>query len=404
LKDSEAIKNVFVTFGRYPLLGVLLGIAITMLFQSSSATIALLQIMAFSGLIDFYTCIPIILGDNIGTTITAQLAAIGTNNASRRTARAHALLNIIGVCYMLIPVYMGIYGRLIERIVPGPITKNNIMLHIALSHSAFNIINSFFIFLPLINILEKLTVKLTPPKKGEIDMTPMYLEKHLLETPTLALEQSVNEIVRMIQIAHDALNNAIESFLHNDPNLFGKINEQEDAVDNLQKEITQYLVQLSQKRLEESEAETIPVLLHSVNDVERVSDHAINILELANRKIDQNLPFSEEALSGIDKIVGVVSSMFENTTAALKKKDSAPALKVLEEEEELNKLQIELKADHIRRVHEGKCDLISGIVFNDFVDNNEKIGDHLTNIAQGVLRHLRWDMEMNRENQKIPAS
>lgn len=403
LRDSKAIINILVTFGKHPLLGILLGIAITMLFQSSSATIALLQIMAFSGLIDFYTCIPIILGDNIGTTITAQLAAIGTNTASRRTARAHVLLNILGVCYMFIPVYIGIYGRFIERIVPGPITKNNIMLHIALSHSVFNIINSFFIFLPLINILEKLSVRLTPPKKGAIDMTPMYLEKHLLETPTLALEQAVNEIVRMIQIAHDALNNAITSFLNNDPNLFGKIQEQEDTVDNLQKEITQYLVQLSQKSLEKSEAETIPVLLHSVNDVERVSDHAINILELADRKIDQNLPFSEEALSGIDKIVGVVTSMFENTIAALKKKDSVPAQKVLEEEEELNTLQIELKADHIMRVHEGKCDLISGIVFNDFIDNNEKIGDHLTNIAQGVLRHLRWDMEMNRERQKIPA-
>jgi phosphate:Na+ symporter len=401
LRNSKEIINILVTFGRYPLLGILLGITITMLFQSSSATIALLQIMAFSGLIDFYTCIPIILGDNIGTTITAQLAAIGTNTASRRTARAHALLNVIGVCYMFIPVYMGIYGRFIERIVPGPVTKNNIMLHIALSHSAFNIINSFFIFLPLINILEKLSVRLTPPKKGAIDMTPMYLEKHLLETPALALEQAVNEIVRMIKIAHDALSNAITSFLNNDPNLFGKVHEQEDTVDNLQKEITQYLVQLSQKSLEKSEAETIPVLLHSVNDVERVSDHAINILELADRKIDQNLPFSEEALSGIDRIVGVVTSMFENTIAALKKKDGVPAQIVLEKEEELNTLQIELKADHIMRMQEGKCDLISGIVFNDFIDNNEKIGDHLTNVAQGVLRHLRWDMEMNRERQKI---
>jgi phosphate:Na+ symporter len=397
LRNSKEIINILVTFGRYPLLGILLGITITMLFQSSSATIALLQIMAFSGLIDFYTCIPIILGDNIGTTITAQLAAIGTNTASRRTARAHALLNVIGVCYMFITVYIGIYGRFIERIVPGPITKNNIMLHIALSHSAFNIINSFFIFLPLINILEKLSVRLTPPKKGAIDMTPMYLEKRLLETPALALEQAVNEIVRMIKIAHDALSNAITSFLNNDPNLFGKVHAQEDTVDNLQKEITQYLVQLSQKSLEKSEAETIPVLLHSVNDVERVSDHAINILELADRKIDQNLPFSEEALSGIDRIVGVVTSMFENTIAALKKKDGVPAQIVLEKEEELNTLQIELKADHIMRMQEGKCDLISGIVFNDFIDNNEKIGDHLTNVAQGVLRHLRWDMEMNGE-------
>lgn len=398
LKESEALKNILITFGKYPLLGIVLGTAITMLLQSSSATIALLQIMAFSGLINLQTCIPIILGDNIGTTITAQLSAIGTNTASRRTARAHALLNIVGVCYMIIPVYIGLYYRLIEWMVPGPITKGNIMLHIALAHSVFNIINSFFIFLPLINVLEKLSVKLTRVKPGAVDMTPMYLEKHLLETPAIALQQVVNEIIRMIHIARDALNNAAESFLTNNPNLFDKIQEQEDAVDNLQKEITQYLVELSQKNLEKSEAETIPVLLHSVNDVERVGDHAINILELSDRKIDQKLPFTGAAISAIKEILSVISKMFENTITALQKKDRRSAEKVLHEEEHLNKLQIELKEDHIQRINEGKCNLISGIVFNDFVDNIEKIGDHLTNIAEGVLRHLRWDMNINSDN------
>jgi phosphate:Na+ symporter len=165
------------------------------------------------------------------------------------------------------------------------------MFHIALSHSVFNIINSLFIFLPLINFLEKLTIRLTPAKADAVDMRPMYLEKHLLETPTLALEQSINEIIRMINIAREALKNAVRSFLENDNSFFNKVREQEDAVDNLQKEITQYLVELSQKDLEKSEAEEIPVLLHSVNDVERIGDHAINILEISERKIDQKLPF-----------------------------------------------------------------------------------------------------------------
>ena len=394
LKESEGLKNVLVTFGAYPLLGIVLGTVITIILQSSSATIALLQIMAFSGLISLKHCIPIILGDNIGTTITAQLSAIGTNTASRRTARAHALLNIIGVCYMLIPVYTGLYYRLILLIVPGPVTSGNIMLHIALSHSVFNIINSLFIFLPLINFLEKLTIRLTPAKADAVDMRPMYLEKHLLETPTLALEQSINEIIRMINIAREALKNAVRSFLENDNSFFNKIREQEDAVDNLQKEITQYLVELSQKDLEKSEAEEIPVLLHSVNDVERIGDHAINILEISERKIDQKLPFSDGSVIRLKEMVDITLFMIENTIIAMHKKDITSAKKVLEKEKELNELQIRLKEFQIKNINEGKYNFLSGIVFNDFVDNIEKIGDHLTNIAQGVMRHLRWDEDI----------
>jgi phosphate:Na+ symporter len=394
LKDTQALRNVLLTFGNYPLLGIMIGIGITMLLQSSSATIALLQIMAFSGLMNFQTCIPIILGDNIGTTITAQLAAIGTSTASRRTARAHALLNIVGVCYMFVPVYTGLYARFIERLVPGPVTTNNIMLHIALAHSTFNIINSFFIFLPLIGILEKLTIKLTRIKPGEVQMQPIYLEKHLLDTPPIALQQAVNEIVRMMHVAQDALNDAVKSFLTNNQNLFQKIREREDAVDNLQKEITQYLVELSQKNLEKSDAETIPVLLHSVNDVERVADHAINILELADRKIDQKLPFTGAAISAVNEITDAVSTMIEHTTNAFKNGDTTAAESALQQETHINRMQVNMKEEHIQRVNEGKCDLISGIVFIDFVNNMEKIGDHLTNIAQGVLRHLRWNMEM----------
>ncbi|UCB44473.1 MAG: Na/Pi cotransporter family protein [Spirochaetota bacterium] len=398
LKESIALKNALVTFGQYPILGVFLGIGITIIFQSSSATIALLQIMAFSGLINFYTAVPIILGDNIGTTITAELSAIGANISARRAARAHALLNIIGVCYMIVPVYLGIYTRLIELLIPGPVTQNNIMVHIALAHSVFNIINSFIIFLPLTAFLEKLTMKLTRTKPDAIDMRPMYLEKHLLDNPPLAIEQSVNEILRMMKIAHRAFNNSLECLLKNDVRLDNKINEEEEAVDNLQIEITQYLVELSRKTLDIDEAEKIPVLLHSVNDVERISDHAINILELAQRRTDQKLPFTSKAIDEMEKIIAVADPMFQNTMQALKAGNLTAAQSVLEYEKKLNTLQVKLKENHIKRVNEGECNILSGIVFIDFVDNVEKIGDHLTNIAQAVMRHLRWNVEINEKD------
>ena len=394
LQASEALKKSLLTFGTYPLLGILLGIFMTILLQSSSATIALLQIMAFSGLIDFRTCIPIVLGDNIGTTVTAQLAAIGTSAAARRTAMAHTLLNVIGVCYMCIPVYTGIYARFIEMLVPGPVTHNNIMLHIALSHSVFNVINSFFIFLPLIGLLERLTVKLTRVKPGELDMMPIYLERHLLNNPPIALAQSAREIIRMMDCARDALQDALKGFFNNNQSVLDEVNRKEEVVDNLQREITQYLVELSQRQLEKDEAETIPVLLHSINDVERVGDHAVNIAELAQRKIAQKLPFEEEELDELRKIVEIVFSMFENTKKALKNNNNDFARMALEGEAHLNEMQVLLKENHVSRVNEGKYNLLSGIIYIDFVDNIEKIGDHLTNIAQGVLRHLRWDFEL----------
>ena len=404
LKESAALKDFLLNFGSRPLYGILIGMCITMILQSSSATIAILQIMAFSGLIDLGTAIPIILGDNIGTTITAQLASIGTSTASRRAARAHALLNIIGVSYMFIPVYTGLYARLIDWMIPGPVTSENIMVHIALAHSTFNIINSFFVFLPLIGLLERITVKLTRMKPGEIQMQPMYLEKHLLDSPPVALRQSVLEIVRMMQISRDALSSAIQEFLTGDRSLStgqlsAKIREREDAVDNLQKEITQYLVELSQRSLDKSDAESIPVLLHSVNDVERVSDHAINILEIAERKIEQKLAFSEVAMQAAREITGSVTDMFDQTIGALKNRDTSLARAVLEYEARLNRMQIDMKEEHILRMNRGDCDLLAGIVFTDFVNNMEKVGDHLTNIAQGVLRRLRWDREMMQKDQ-----
>ncbi len=395
LEQSTALKNAVLTFGRYPILGILLGTGITVLLQSSSATIALLQIMAFSGVIDFKTCVPIILGDNIGTTITAQLAAIGTNTAAKRTAMAHTLLNTIGVLYMIVPVYTGWYPKFIEMIVPGPVTPKNIMLHIALAHSIFNIINSLFIFLPLIKVLEVLTVKLTRVKPGAIDMQPMFLEKHLLENPPLALEQAKKEINRQMECAKEALNDSLTIFFEMNSSLIDRVRQREEVVDNLQKEIIQYLVELSQRQLEEDEAEKIPVLIHSVNDVERVGDHAINILELAQRRSEQKLPLGKEEGEELHKLVQVVHSMFSNTSSALIQEELGSARVVLENENMLNKLQVDLKAQHIERVNRGRYNYLAGIIYIDFVDNMEKIGDHLSNIAQGVMRHLRWDADVS---------
>lgn len=373
----------------------MVGTIVTMLLQSSSATIAIVQLLAFNGVISFEVCIPLILGDNIGTTLTAQLAAINTSTTARRAAVAHLLFNVIGVLYMLIFVYTGIYQQFIEFIVPGAITKNNIMLHIALAHTVFNVFNTFVVFLPLLSLLEKVSVKAVPEREEIVEFTPRYLEKHLLNTPPIAINQAIKEILRMMELAKKALNEAASGFFGDNRKILNSVIQKEETIDNLQKEITAYLVQLTQKSLSREESQTIPVLLHSVNDIERMGDHAENIVELAHRKIDQRSPFTHWAIDELHLITDELNNMFNDLLKALGNNDKTSAKKALKREDRLNQLQIELKQNHVERLNEGKCELISGLIFIDFVDNIEKIGDHLANVAESVMSNLKWEVKLN---------
>ncbi|MDD4956580.1 MAG: Na/Pi cotransporter family protein [Candidatus Omnitrophica bacterium] len=389
LKDSQYVKDIFLSFSTNPLLGVAVGTIFTIILQSSSATIAVVQVMAFNGLIDLPSAIPIILGDNIGTTITAQLASIGTTLPARRAAMSHTLFNVIGVAYMLVFVYTGWYEKAIYILVPGEVTLKNIMLYIAVAHSFFNVTNSLM-FLPFIGFLERASVFMVPKKKGTLELGPQYLEVHLLDTPPIAMEQARRETVRMIGLARRSVAHSVKCFLGGDLNELRPVAKLEQAVDNLQSAITQYLVDLSQRNLGQEESEELPVLIHSVNDIERIGDHSENIVELAERKIEQKLPFSDEAIRELNLMWDELNSMMVETEDALRNSDSVMAESVLKREQKINRFQEDLKRSHVRRLNEGVCDLKAGIVFLDFVDNLEKIGDHLTNIAQGVVGEMRW--------------
>jgi len=389
LKKSQAVKDIFVSFSDNPLLGVFVGTVFTILLQSSSATIAIVQVLAYNGLISFDAAIPLILGDNIGTTITAQLAAMGANINARRAAMSHTVFNILGVGYMLVFVYSGLYSKGIQMLIPGEITLKNIMFYIAVAHSAFNIVNTI-LFMPLIGFLERVSIILVPKKKGVVDLTPQYLEKHLLETPPIAMEQARRETVRMINLACKSVSSAVKSFIEKDLSMTKKVPEIEEAVDNLQSAITQYLVELSQRNLSEEESQELPVLIHSVNDIERIGDHSENIVELTERSIEQKLPFTDDAMRELALMWNELNSMMIETAEALSKNDSVIAGKVLEREDVINRYQVSLKKSHVGRVNRGACNLHAGIVFIDFVDNLEKIGDHLSNVAEGVIGKMRW--------------
>lgn len=391
LKNSEYIVNIFTTFGNHPLLGVLAGIIFTVLLQSSSATIAIVQVLAFNGVISFEAAIPIILGDNIGTTITAQLAAIGANLNARRAAMSHTVFNVIGTSYMLIFVYLGWFSAFVNAIIPGEITTVNIMFHIAVAHSSFNVLNTV-IFLPFISLLERVSIFLVPKTADAVDFGTQYLEKHLLETPTLALEQVHNENVYMLGIAKKGVTHAVDSFFENDFKKIDKVLELETLTDNLQSEITQYIIELSQHNLLQKESQSLPVLIHNVNDMERIGDHSQNLAELTRRKIESKLAFTDVAINEIHLMWDQIRIMFDEAEDALKNGNIEAAHSMLQREKHINKLQNDFKQSHIDRLNDGSCKLNSGFIFIEFIDNLEKIGDRLTNIAQSVIGKMKWSV------------
>jgi len=389
LRESQRVIDLFARFGDNPLLGVLVGMVVTMLIQSSSATIAIVQLMAFNGIISFPAAITLMLGGDIGTTITAQLAAIGTNLEARRAAMAHTLFNFIGVGYMMFFVYTGWFVKAIDFIIPGQITTKNIMFYIAVANSVFKGTNAL-IFLPFIGWLEKACIFLVPKRKGAIELGPKYLEKHLLETPPIAMEQARRETVRMMGLACRSVSCSVKSFLDSDLSAFKPVTNLEQAVDNLQSAITQYLVELSQRDLSEEVSGELPVLIHSVNDIERIGDHAENIVELTERRVEKKLPFTDDAIKELNLMWNELNSMMIEAEEALRKNDQRLAENVLAREQRINKFQVDLKKSHVDRLNQGSCNILSGIVFMDLVDNMEKIGDHLTNIAQGIIGEMRW--------------
>jgi len=389
LKENPLTAQALIRFSTNPLLAILAGAIVTAIVQSSSATIGLIMVMAFNGLLSFPACIGLMLGADIGTTITAQLASVGTNLTARRAAWAHTLLNVLGVLYVLVFVYNGWFARFIEFITPGDV-NNNIMRHVANAHVTFKLANAV-VFLPLIGLLEKICYWVVPGEIEELPAEPKFLEKHLLDTPTLALDQARKELVRMTRVAQDAVSSAMKGFFYRDRRLLDKVSRWEEAVDNLQREITQYLVQVSQRSLTPKESEALPALLHSVNDIERIGDHAENLKELAERAVEEKLPFSKQALEELGLMYKEVNAMIEDVKLALEEDNEGPAQAALGREKTLNRLQMELRQNHIQRLNEGKCFVLSGIIFLDFINNLEKIGDHLTNVAQAVMGSFQWD-------------
>ena len=396
LKDNTDVQAALIWLGHNPLLAIMAGTIITMLLQSSSASIAMIQILAVGGAFGtnwetaLTVTIPFILGDNIGTTITAQLAALRASRNAKRAAMGHTMFNVFGVMYMFVPVWLGWYSKVVVWITPGQLDEGTIMRHIFFAHLVFNAFNTVM-FIPLIKGLAAAVMKLVPVTEAELAQKPVTLEKHLLNTPVIALEQAKREIVRMAKTAKKALQLAIGGIIDKNRKKLASVREIEDFIDILQLEITSYLSTLSRRNLSDEVSNELPVLLHTVNDLERIGDHAVNIVEIGERKIDQKLSFTDSALAEAEKLRKEIDQMLDKIIAALEDNDTEAAKSALANEDNLNRMQIEFRRNHVERMAGGVCSPQAGLIFIDLVDNVEKTGDHLTNIAQAIIGGLQWE-------------
>ncbi|MGC9323430.1 MAG: Na/Pi cotransporter family protein [Desulfomonilia bacterium] len=389
LQAAPWVSDFFIHFSKNPLWGVLVGTLITMLFQSSSATVGLVIALASSGVLEFTGAAALVLGDNIGTTITAQLSSIGTNVPAKRVARSHLLFNLFGVCIILLifPAYV----RFVDFITPGDpmqVINGNLPYsarHIANFHTLFNVTNSF-IFIPLMGVLARLSTYLAP---GEIISRVFRLEsldERIFETPSIALDEARQEIEYMGKEVFSMLEITEKPLIENTgtDKILSEVMEKEDLVDALQKEINTYLTELSRQYITEDQSKEIFSMMHMVSNLERIADHCESIAKLCKKRNEFGIVFSEDGNKDMYQIYHHTLEYLRTIMKALKKSPENLMDLVRSFEPKLNTMRWEMRVNHMERLKTSVCNADAGLVYVDMLTSFEKIGDHAYNIAESL--------------------
>ncbi|WP_144460549.1 Na/Pi cotransporter family protein [Siminovitchia fortis] len=381
LRGAQFFTDLTVSLSDHPLLGVLAGILFTVIVQSSSASIALLQTLFDQGTITLQAALPILFGDNIGTTITAVLASIGASIAAKRAALTHVLFNVIGTVLVLILFVP--FTHFIEYL--QATLDLNPKMTIAFAHGTFNVSNTILQF-PFIAVLAWIVTKLIPGEDKMIDFRPVHLgENFIRQSPSVALGQGKKEVLRMGELAEQGLKEVSGFYKTREKKHRELLPQIEDALNNLDKVITDYLVQISYHSLSDQDLKTHSSLLNTVMDLERIGDHIENIMELVDSQIHNKVKFSESAIQDLDRMFELTSSTLHQALEALQEDNESKAGAVLANERLINKMERDLRKKHIQRLNDNKCTGTAGIVYVDIVSNLERIGDHAVNIAQAVI-------------------
>ncbi|MBS4196123.1 Na/Pi cotransporter family protein [Lederbergia citri] len=384
LRSAQVFMDMMVNLSDHPLLGVGVGTLFTVIIQSSSASIALLQTLYDQGAIDLNAALPILFGDNIGTTITAVLASIGASIAARRAALTHVLFNIIGTILVLILFIP--FTHLIEFF--QATFDLNPKMTIAFAHGTFNVTNTIIQF-PFIAVLAWIVIKLVPGEDTSIEYKAVHLgEQFIRQSPSIALGQGKKEVLRMAELADKGMEEVGQYFKTQGKKQRELLPQIEDALNNLDKTITEYLIQISYHSLTDQDLHTHHTLMNTVINLERIGDHIENLMELVDSQIKNKVVFSESALEDLDEMFELTVSTLRQAVLALETNDIEQAKAVLEKEKIIDSMERDLRKKHIKRLNENQCTGTAGIVYVDIVSNLERIGDHAVNIADGVISEV----------------
>lgn len=386
LKDIPAFANLFLMF-KNPVLGVLAGAVLTAVIQSSSASVGILQALALTGSVSYAAAIPIIMGQNIGTCVTAMIASVGTNKNAKRAAVVHLMFNLIGVA-VLLTVFCAVKAAFAPALFDQPASTYGI----AVAHSLFNVLCTA-ILLPAGSLLEKLAIRLVPD--GKQVEKPVDLDERLLATPSLALQQSRTVAVEMADCSVRSLKNALKSITDYSPELAQSIRQDEELCDHFEDILGTYLVKLSTRKMSEEDSEEATELLKAIGDFERISDHAVNILESAEEIREKKLSFSKNASGEFRILSAAVTEILGLSLRAFTNSDVAVAAGVEPLEQVIDTLKEQMRTRHILRMRRGNCSIEAGFVWSDLLTNLERTSDHCSNIAGCIIDTAQHNLNLH---------
>ncbi|MGX8795705.1 Na/Pi cotransporter family protein [Fusibacter sp. JL298sf-3] len=384
LKDSQAFVEMIQNIGSGTWLGTIegfaLGLLITAVVQSSSATTGMLVALAHAGALPIEAAFPILLGSNVGTCVTAMISSVGANRTAKRAAWMHLLFNLVGSLIFLL---------FLSSLTIKLVTSMSVIpeRQLANAHTLFNIANTLLLlpFAGLIVKAVKYILPVTEEEEQEALLEKRLLDDRFLETPSIAMGQVTKAVLQMGELAKKSLDSATTAVINNDYKMAKSTFKTEKKINALEREISEFLVKLSNTAIDADDRIVIDSLFDTINDIERVGDHADNIAELAAYKVDNNVRFSEKALAEMQEMVAKVMETYDYALAALNTFDIHKAKKAVEMEGVVDEMEKVLRKKHIARLNEGRCETSSGIVFLDLLSNLERVSDHASNIALATL-------------------
>ncbi|CAM3190520.1 Na/Pi cotransporter family protein [Streptobacillus felis] len=379
LRSLPEFRELTISLSNNSLLGVFIGTGITMVVQASSATISILQNIYQDNLITLRAALPVLFGDNIGTTITAIIAVIGASSAAKRIALSHVLFNVIGTAIFMI--FLTPFTMLIEKM--SSFLHLSPKLTIAFAHGTFNILNTIILF-PFIGVLAFIVTKVIKEEKEDEEYSVKYLDKALVQTPSIALGQVRQEMILMTEVALENLKKSVEYFHSHDEKLAEEIKKREDGINILDREITKYLADLSRENLSEKEGEELGIYLDMCRDVERIGDHAAGILSDVEYEIRKNLKFSEYAHNEINNILQISVEMIECSIDAIKQGDKEKVFDALDLHNKVYVYEKKIRKNHIKRLNSGECEIHAGLSYIDLISHFTRVCDHARNLVEKI--------------------